>query len=54
MLCKTVYTFGLAISNGSTKLDNAVNDQVYLKDANDNLKKSTRPRLQKKINEKNS
>ena len=41
--------FGLAISNGTTTLENSANDQVYLKDANNNLKKSTRPWLQEKI-----
>ena len=42
----------LEILNGTTTLDNTTNDQVYLKDAIDNFKKSARPRLQEKINEK--
>ena len=50
---KTLRSFRLDISNGTTKLDNAVDDQVYLKDVNDNFKKFTRPRPREKINEKN-
>ena len=42
--------FGLALSNGTITLDNAVNDQVYLKDSIDNFKKSTKSRSQEQIN----
>ena len=40
------------ISNGTTTLESAYNDQVYLKEAVDNFKKSMRPRLLEKIDEK--
>lgn len=33
-------------------INNCVDDQVYLKDATDNFKKSAMPRLPKKTNEK--
>ena len=45
-------TFGITISNGTTILENAYNDQMYLKDTINNLKKSVRPRLPGKIDEK--
>ena len=43
---------GLAILNGTTTVENAANDQVYLKDAIDNFKKYSKPRLPEKISEK--
>ena len=48
----TMPCFVLAIFNGTT-IPVAGNDRVYLKPAVDNFKKSTRSRLQQKINEKN-
>ena len=50
--CKTIQCFRLAISNGTTTLENTVDDQAYLKDAIHEFKKSTRIRLIEKINEK--
>ena len=47
---KAMQFFGLALSNGTITLDNAVNDQVYLKDSIDNFKKSTKSRSQEQIN----
>ena len=38
--------------NRTTTLENVVNDQLYLNNANENLRKSARPRLLEKINEK--
>ena len=43
---------GFAIWNVTTTLENAYNDQVYLKVVIDNFKKSTRPRLLEKIDKK--
>ena len=45
-------SYELAILNRTTTLENVVNDQVYLNNANENLRKSARPRLLEKINEK--
>ena len=39
---KTMWSLGLVISNGATTLENATNDQVYLKGAFHNFKKSAR------------
>ena len=49
---RTMQSFGITISNGTTILENAYNDQMYLKDTINNLKKSVRPRLPGKIDEK--
>ena len=49
---RTMQSFGITISNGTTILENAYNDQMYLKDTINNLKKSVRPRLPCKIDEK--
>ena len=40
-------SFGIAISNGTTGVENAYNDQAYLKQAINDLKKTARSRLQK-------
>lgn len=45
-------SYELAILNRTTTLENVVNDQVYLNNANENLRKFARPRLLEKINEK--
>lgn len=49
---KTILSLGLAISSGTTTLDNVANDEVYLKDQIYNFEKSIRPRLPGKRNEK--
>lgn len=49
---KTILSLGLAISSGTTTLNNVANDEVYLKDQIYNFEKSTRPRLPGKRNEK--
>lgn len=36
---RTMQSFGITISNGTTILENAYNDQMYLKDTINNLKK---------------
>ena len=45
-------SYELAILNRTTTLENVVNDQVYLNNANENLRKFARPILLEKINEK--
>ena len=47
-----IWSIGLAISNATTPLDNAINDQVYLNTAIYNLKKYARRRLPEKRNKK--
>ena len=49
---KIIRSLGLTILNGTTTLESATNDQVYLKDAIDNFKKYSRTRLLEKITEK--
>lgn len=41
-------SYELAILNRTTTLENVVNDQVYLNNANENLRKFARPRLLEK------
>lgn len=45
-------SLGVSILNGTIALENSINDQVYLKEAINNLRNSTGPRLPEKIDEK--
>ena len=51
---RTMRSLELVISNGTITLENAANDQVYLKNAIHSSKKSARSILPAKIDEKNS
>ena len=42
---KIMKCLGLTILNETDRLENSIDDQVYLKEAIDNLKKSTTPTL---------
>lgn len=49
---KTTQSLELAISNGTTALENDANDQLNLQDATNNFNKSTRSSLPEKEDEK--
>ena len=42
---RTMRSIEISITNGTTTLNNALNDQVHLRDAIDNFKKSMRAKL---------
>ena len=49
---KTMWSLGTSIPNGNTILETAINDQVYLSNAFDSFKYSTKARLPEKPDEK--